>query len=313
MLFSVWLTACGTADQPKAAQQGAGEPAKQAEGPKKIKHAMGETEVPANPQRVVILTNEGTEALIALKVKPIAAVESYYGKPWYDHIRADMDGVKTLGGESQPNLELIASMKPDLIIGNKMRHEKIYDQLKAIAPTVYSETLRGEWKENFNFYATVLGKKAEGDKIIADFDKRVNDLKSKAGDKLKEKVAVVRFMGGKTRYYYGDMFSGVIFKQLGAARVDPKNDEKAFEDITKERLTELDAADRVFYFTYDVGDGKGNQQETDWMKDPLWMNLKPIKNNKATKVSDATWNTSGGVKAANLMLDDLYKMYDVKP
>ncbi|MCM3268890.1 ABC transporter substrate-binding protein [Paenibacillus elgii] len=314
LLLSVWLTACGEkpAAQPDAKSGEAAAPA-QADGKRKIKHAMGETEVPANPQKVVILTNEGTEALLALGVKPIAAVQSYTGNPWFDHIKADMEGVKAVGGEQQPNLELIASLKPDLIIGNKMRHEKIYDQLKAIAPTVYSETLRGEWKDNFKLYADALNKKAEGDKIIAAFDKRIEDFKQKAGSKLSEKVAVVRFMGGKTRYYYGNMFTGVIFKQIGIARSDAKNDEKAFEDITKERLTELEAADRVIYFTYETGDGKGTKQEQEWMNDPLWKNLKVVKNNKVFKVDDVIWNTAGGVKAANLMLDGLYKMYDVKP
>ncbi|WP_163853348.1 ABC transporter substrate-binding protein [Paenibacillus elgii] len=314
LLLSVWLTACGEKPtaQPNAKSGEAAAPA-QADGKRKIKHAMGESEVPANPQKVVILTNEGTEALLALGVKPIAAVQSYTGNPWFDHIKADMEGVKAVGGEQQPNLELIASLKPDLIIGNKMRHEKIYDQLKAIAPTVYSETLRGEWKDNFKLYADALNKKAEGDKIIAAFDKRIEDFKQKAGSKLNEKVAVVRFMGGKTRYYYGNMFTGVIFKQIGIARSDAKNDEKAFEDITKERLTELEAADRVIYFTYETGDGKGTKQEEEWMNDPLWKNLKVVKNNKVFKVDDVIWNTAGGVKAANLMLDGLYKMYDVKP
>ena len=81
-------------------------------------------------------------------------------------------------------------------------------------------------EKQLRLYANTLNKKAEGDKVIADFDKRIEDFKSKAGDKLKEKIAVVRFMGGKSRYYYGDMFSGVIFKQLGFARSDAKSDEK---------------------------------------------------------------------------------------
>ncbi|MFC5447655.1 ABC transporter substrate-binding protein [Paenibacillus aestuarii] len=314
-VLSVVLAACGEKPAAQTAASSASAAPKettQASGPRTIKHAMGETQVPANPQRVVILTNEGTEALLALGVKPVGAVQSYTGSPWYDHIKNDMQGVTVVGGESQPNLEQIAALKPDLIIGNKMRHEKIYDQLKAIAPTVYSETLRGEWKTNFQLYANALNKKDEGDKVIAAFDKRIEDFKSKAGDKLKEKVAVVRFMGGKTRFYFGDMFTGVIFKQIGFARSDAKSDEKAFEDITKERLTELDNADRVFYFTYETGDGKGNKQEQEWMNDPLWKNLKVVKDNKLVKVNDATWNTAGGVKAANIMLDDLYKIYDIK-
>ncbi|NEW08432.1 iron-siderophore ABC transporter substrate-binding protein [Paenibacillus sp. SYP-B3998] len=313
LVFSLVLVACGEKPSAQPSASAAPKESAKAEGSRTIKHIMGESTVPANPQRVVILTNEGTEALLALGVKPVGAVESYYGSPWFEHIKADMQGVKVVGGEAQPNLELIASLKPDLIIGNKMRHEKIYEQLKAIAPTVYSETLRGEWKSNFQLYADVVNKKAEGDKIIAAFDKRIEDFKGKAGDKLKEKTAVVRFMGGKTRYYYGNMFSGVIFKQIGIVRSDAKSDEKSFEDITKERLTELDAADKVFYFTYELGDGKGTKQEQEWMNDPLWKNLKVVKENKLIKVNDATWNTAGGVKAANLMLDDLYKIYDVKP
>lgn len=312
LLLSVWLTACG--DKPSAPLPATDtKQAASAEGPRKIKHIMGETEVPAHPARVVALTNEAAEALVAVGIKPVGAVQAYYGDTWYAHDKADMEGVKSVGLESQPNLEIIASLKPDLIVGNKMRHEKIYDQLKAIAPTVYTETLRGEWKSNFMVYADAVNKKAEGEKVVAAFDKRVEDFKSKAGDKLKEKVAVVRFMGGKTRFYYGDMFAGVILKQAGIMRSDPKNDEKSFEDITKERLPELDQADRAFYFTYDTGDGKGKKQQEEWMNDPLWKNLKVVKNNKMTEVNDAIWTTAGGVKAANLMVDDLYRLYDVKP
>lgn len=96
-----------------------------------VKHAMGtEERVPADPKRVVVLTNEGTEALLELGIKPVGAVKSWTGDPWYKHIQADMKGVKQVGLEGEPNIEAIAELKPDLIIGNKMRHEKIYDKLE---------------------------------------------------------------------------------------------------------------------------------------------------------------------------------------
>ncbi|TVY06972.1 ABC transporter substrate-binding protein [Paenibacillus cremeus] len=311
LFLSVGLAACGPAE-PKQEVGGSTAPAAaQAGALHKVKHAMGETEVPANPKRVVILTNEGTEALLSLGVKPVGAVKSFTGNPWYDHIKADMQGVTVLGEEGQPNLELIASLKPDLIIGNKLRQEKVYEQLKAIAPTVFSETLRGEWKDNYRLYAEALGKKEEGDKVIAAFDKRIEDFKTKAGDKLKQTVSVVRFMPGRTRIYKQDTFTGVIFKQIGIARPASPSKETFADEITKERLPEAEA-DRMFYFTYETGDGKGNQQEKEWMNDPMWKNLNVVKSNKATQVNDAIWNTAGGVKAANLMLDDLYKFYDIK-
>ncbi|MEC0248249.1 iron-siderophore ABC transporter substrate-binding protein [Paenibacillus chitinolyticus] len=311
LAMALALAGCGKGNQASdggAASPAPGDTAKQTI---KVKHAMGETEVPAAPKRVVILTNEGTEALLALGVKPVGAVKSFTGNPWYDHIKADMEGVTVVGDEHQPNMEAIISLKPDLIIGNKMRQEKVYAQLSAIAPTVFSETLRGEWKNNFSLYAEAVNKKADGEKLIADFDKRIEDFKSKAGDKLKEKVSVVRFMAGKTRIYLDDTFTGIIFKQIGIARTPVKAKDTFVEEITKERVPEVDS-DRLFYFTYETGDGNGTKQEEAITKDPLWQNLNVVKNGKAQKVNDVTWNTAGGVKAANLLLDDLYKFYDIK-
>ena len=148
-VLSMLATACGSKPESSSTASSTPQGTTNTDAPRTIKHAMGETVVPAKPQRVVILTNEGTEALLALGIKPVGAVESFYGNPWFDHFKADMQGVTTVGVEGQPNLEVIASLKPDLIIGNKLRQEKVYEQLKAIAPTVFSETLRGEWKNNF--------------------------------------------------------------------------------------------------------------------------------------------------------------------
>jgi iron complex transport system substrate-binding protein len=269
-----------------------------------IEHVMGTTEIKGEPTKIVILTNEGTEALLTLGVKPVGAVKSYTGDPWYDHIKDKMEGVQNVGGESQVNIEAIAALKPDLIIGNKMRQEKIYDQLSAIAPTVYSDTLRGEWKSNFEFYAKVLNKEVEGQEIVKKFDDKVTSIAKLAGDNLKKEISIVRFMPGKTRIYLGDTFSGTILKQIGFARPENQRSDDFTIEIGKERLNEADG-DIMFYFTYETGNGEGNTREKEWLEDPMFKNLNVIKNGKAFRVNDATWNTSGGVISANLMLDDI--------
>src|SRR5699024_1795199 len=124
------------------------------------------------PENVVILTNEGTEALLSMGVKPVGAVKSWLGDPWYDHIADEMEDVEVVGMESQVNLEAIAELQPDLIIGNKMRQEEVYEKLNAIAPTVFAETLRGNWKINFELYAEALNKKEKGKQVMNDFDER---------------------------------------------------------------------------------------------------------------------------------------------
>lgn len=268
-----------------------------------IEDAMGTASVPENPKRVVILTNEGTEALLTLGVKPVGAVTGFAGE-WYEHTKDELVDTKPVGKETSVNVEAVAALKPDLIIGNKMRHEKIYDQLKSIAPTVYSDTLRGEWKDNFRFYAKVVGKEAEGDKAIKDYEDKVTSIKENYKDKLDTEVSIVRFMAGKTRIYLGDTFSGTIFKEIGFKRPETQQGTEFVNEIGKERLKEADG-DVIFYFTYELGDGKGLAREEEWIQDPLFKSLEAVKNNKAFKVDDTIWNTAGGIKAANLMLEDL--------
>ncbi|ATH93074.1 ABC transporter substrate-binding protein [Bacillus glycinifermentans] len=279
-----------------------------------VKHAMGtETKVPANPKRVVVLTNEGTEALLELGIKPVGAVKSWTGDPWYSHIKDEMKGVKEVGLEGEPNIEAIAELKPDLIIGNKMRQEKIYDKLSQIAPTVFSETLRGEWKDNFSLYAKAVNKEAKGKEVLQDFDKRVSDLSEKLGDKKKKRVSVIRFMAGQSRIYYEDSFPGIILKQLGFDFPDKQKklfekqkDKFAFMTESKESIPEMDG-DVLFYFTYQPAESKKDALtwQHDWTSDPLWKKLNAVKSGNAHEVDDAIWTTAGGVKAANLFLNDI--------
>ncbi|MBA8906438.1 iron-siderophore ABC transporter substrate-binding protein [Aminobacter ciceronei] len=277
-----------------------------------VKHAMGVTDVPENPQRIVVLTNEGTEAVLSLGFKPFGAVRSWTGSPWYRHIVEKMDGVEVVGEESAVNLELIASLQPDLILGNKTRQEKIYDQLSAIAPTVMSERLRGDWKVNFALYADALGKKAEGEEQLKAFDDKATKLGEALGDKKAEKVSLIRFMPGLTRIYYKDTFPGMIFSQIGIQRPAVQDKPGFADDVTKERIPEFDG-DHLFYFVYETGNGKASKQSEEWLSEPLWQNLPVVKAGKAIAVDDAVWNTAGGVIAANLLLDDIARVYGVTP
>ncbi|QCR31084.1 ABC transporter substrate-binding protein [Lysinibacillus sp. SGAir0095] len=303
------LAACGGGTEEETAE-------KTEDNGYEIEHAMGSTTIKSTPKKVVILTNEGTEALLALGIKPVGAVQSWLGDPWYEHISKDMDGVEVVGTEGEVNVEKIATLKPDLIIGNKLRHEKVYDQLSAIAPTVFSETLRGDWKENFTLYAKALNLEEKGNEVLNNYDKHVTEVKEMLGDKVNKEVSVVRFMAGKSRIYYTDSFSGVIFEELGFKRAaqqaelftpDNKLGNLAIE-VGKEVTPKMDG-DYLFYFTYaPQGDQAALDTANEWTSDPLWQNLNAVKSGNAFEVSDAIWNTAGGVLAANLMLDDLGKL-----
>lgn len=278
---------------------------------REVTHAMGATEVPDAPKRVVILTNEGTEALLSMGVTPVGAATSFNGDPWWPHIAAKMEGVEPLGTESAINLELLTALEPDLILGTKMRHEEIYPQLSAIAPTVLSERLRGDWKVNQRLYAEALGTEAKAEEVIAAYDAKVADLREKLGDKTAEEVSIIRFLASQIRIYQLDTFSGVILKDLGFHRPAIQNVDDFAIRTGKESIPDMDG-DRIFYFTFDQGNGEANASEAEALADPLWQSLSAVKEGRVHKVDDGIWNTAGGVIAADLMLDDIARIYEVE-
>lgn len=303
IMMVMLLAACGGTDKKETADDQA-EPETE-DTSYTVEHAMGTETLEKKPEKVVILTNEGTEALLALGVTPVGAVQSWTGDPWYEHIADQMKDVEVVGLESQVNVEAIAALQPDLIIGNKMRHEEIYEQLKAIAPTVFAETLRGDWQENFQLYAKAVNKVEKGQEVLENYNNHVAELKEKLGDKTSMEISMVRFMAGDVRIYHKDTFSGVIFEQLGFARPESQNvDDFAEKGVTKERIPAMEG-DILFYFTYEEGDNKATAVEDEWINDPLFQNLEVVKAGNVHKVSDTIWNTAGGVLAADIMLDEL--------
>ncbi len=278
---------------------------------REVSDAMGTVTVPDLPERIVVLTNEGTEALLALGVHPVGAVNSWQGDPWWDHIEEQMGDAEPVGTESAVNLELVAALQPDLIIGNRQRQEDIYPQLSAIAPTVMSSELRGDWKVNFKLYAEALGLSDKGDAVIAEYDAKVADLREKLGDATNEEVSVIRFLPGQIRIYQLDSFSGVLLKDIGFHRPENQNVEEFAIRTGKESIPDMDG-DRIFYFTWEVGNGEGKALEQEVLADPLWQSLSAVKAGKVHGVSDAIWNTAGGVFAADLMLDDIARIYGVQ-
>ncbi|MEQ6390648.1 ABC transporter substrate-binding protein [Bacillaceae bacterium S4-13-58] len=319
MFVLVALAACGSSDEEDKDNNNAGqentngetannEPeanTNEEEVTYEVEHAMGTTTIEGQPERIVVLTNHGTEALLALGIKPVGAVQSWTGDPWYDHIADQMEGVQVVGTESDISLEAILALEPDLILGNKMRQEEHYQALSDIAPTVFEETLRGDWKVNFKLISEAVNKEAEGQEVLDAYNNRVAELSENLGDKLSTEVSMVRFMPADVRVYHKDSFSGIILDEIGLARPESQDvDDFAAKGVTKERIHEMDG-DVIFYFTYENEKGEGQQVEDQWINDPLWNSLEAVKAGKVYEVSDTIWNTAGGVLAANLMLDDL--------
>ncbi|MEK8127281.1 iron-siderophore ABC transporter substrate-binding protein [Paenibacillus filicis] len=305
VLIALLAAACGNPQAAQQAIQPAEQPKTQEASVRTIKHAMGETPITGTPQRIVVLTNQGTESLLELGIKPVAAVKSWIGDPWFDHIKDRMTGVQVVGDETQPNLEVIASLKPDLILGTKVRQEKIYSQLSQIAPTVFTENLGDSMIDNFKLYAQALNKETEGKAVLDSYAKAIEQTKAALGDKTKMQVSLARFQAGKVRVYYKNNFAGVILEQLGFARPDAQNKNEFSADTPLEQIAVLDG-DVFFYFTSDrEGENGASKTAEEWLNSPLGQNLNVVKKQRTFKVNEPIWNTSGGIIAAKLLIEDI--------
>ncbi|GAA3089757.1 iron-siderophore ABC transporter substrate-binding protein [Streptomyces rectiviolaceus] len=307
------LAACGDSD---GDDKGKADSAADTGFPRTIKHAMGSTEIPAQPKKVVVLDTGELDDVTLLGVKPVGAVSPHFktagGFPSY--LKDKIGGVKDVGPMEEPNLELIASLKPDLILSSKVRHEKVYDKLKGIAPTVFTETTGSPWKENLKVHAKALGMESQADTALKNYEKRAKAL----GDSIKAKydgkmpsASVVRFIAGPTRLYQKSAYSGIVLDDIGLTRPASQNSsdpEKSMLDVSPEQIDKAEA-DLIFVT---VADAPDKTQQKDVTSNPVWKDLTAVKKDKVFTVPDETWMSGIGVQAAEHVLEDVAKATDVK-
>lgn len=278
-----------------------------------IQHAMGQTEITCSPQRIVTLGQGATDSLLALGVKPVGIVDPWGGE-WYDYLADQVEGIPSLGSELEPNLETIVSLNPDLIIGSKIRHEAIYDQLSEIAPTVFAETIGRVWQENMLLYAEAACLEDEAAKLVAAWDERIADFREKMGDKLATEVSLVRFRSDEARIYTTG-FPGSILHDAGLARpeeqyfpIEEWDEAPQVITLSKEQIPMMDG-DVMFYMVSDWGNTEATELQEDWIDEPLWQTLSVVQSGQTYPVNEQHWNLGGGVQAANRLLDDLYQFF----
>ncbi|MBX8943765.1 MULTISPECIES: iron-siderophore ABC transporter substrate-binding protein [Lysinibacillus] len=280
---------------------------------REITHAMGTTTIEGTPTKIVTLYQGATDVAVAMGIKPVGVVESWAEAPVYNYMKNELDGVAIVGQETQPNLEEIAKLKPDLIIASKVRHEEIYDQLSQIAPTVAHETVF-DFKGTAEMMGQAMNQEDKVKELLGDWDTRVADfqtkIKEKLGDKWPFHVSVVNFRADHARIYVTG-YAGSILSELGFQ--GPKNltdDSLEIVKLTdKESITQMNA-DVIYMFM--ENDETVKKTYEDWTNHPLWKELDAVKANQVYQVDEINWNLAGGITSANLMLDDIYDKFELE-
>jgi iron complex transport system substrate-binding protein len=297
------LTACGGAGGADSAAP-ASETA-DAAFPRTVEHAMGATELPERPERVVVLDTGELDTALSLGVTPVGAVTTAVSEDFLSYLADDAADVEVVGTIAEPNLEAIAALEPDLILSNKTRHEDIYEELSQIAPTVFADRVGAVWKENFRLDAEALGLEDEAEELLEAYESDAAALGEDIGDPAGTTVSTMRFVEGAIRVYTAESFIGTVMSDIGLDHLQlPTGEVATFAELSAEEVTLADA-DMVLYSSYGSADDSG---AAGVVAGPLWPRLTAVEQERAFAVEDDVFYTGIGLRAASLQLEELREL-----
>jgi iron complex transport system substrate-binding protein len=188
------------------------------------------------------------------------------------------------------NLEKIAGLKPDLIIMN-IRHEKVYEQLQGIAPTVMlnDDINFVNWRGRFQQLGEWFGKEDIVSKWLEDYDAKAAAFAAQIKETVgNESFAVIEANSVHFGSYYVYRTAGpgdLAFNELKLKPSAGVPKDVWGEVVDAEYLSKIDA-DHVFYFSDDgkLGDTANN---------PIWQDLNAVQNgNVYYGLNNAQYNMS---------------------
>lgn len=232
--------------------------AAEAAGTRSVTHAAGTTEVPSDPQRIVTTTDQNALLpLLELGVRPVgsAGLLAPDGTTTFRRTEGfDTSGITFTGAFLEPNLEKVASLQPDLVVGYEF-DEDFYDDLSAIAPTVLVQIFERPLTEALLELGELVGERERAEALQQEYDARIAALRDELGARVETlSVSVVGAgdPGTFTREDTGQAI-GTVMDDLGLPRVAAQAADSGDEALSLEQLGTR-SADVVLVVDYS-GDG----------------------------------------------------------
>ena len=194
----------------------------QSKFPITLTHDEGAAVIQNTPKRVVAVDEEALGWLTAIGVSDrVVGLGSSYltpadisdGKIKADVLkrgflaRTKLNNPAFIGTWTEPSLETILALKPDLIVRLTWQGNQNFDKLSKIAPTVgYTEGGKGFWEKGIRELGTVFGRSAQAERVI----KQVKSTNSSNAEKLRQagvfekysKVLVMAPFTGGSNFVY---------------------------------------------------------------------------------------------------------------
>ena len=261
-----------------------------------VKDAKGEFTLDKTPSRVVALEYSFVDALAQVGVSPVGVADDNKVDRILPQVREKIAAWQSVGTRSQPSLEVIASLKPDLIIADPSRHTAVFEELKKIAPTVMFDSRHESYQENLETAQKIgdlVGKSAEMKAKINEHNDYIANIAKNLGVQGK-KASFGTSREDKFNIQNDNGYVGSFLTTLGFAPTK-LNSDQAFVEINLEQLV-MEKPEYLFIAHY-----RDESIARKWEAEPLWKAIPAVKANHVYSVDSDMWARGRGLEASKIM------------
>lgn len=300
------LAACGDDSGNSASQTGSTD----AGATRRVRADNGTIDVPPDPKRVVAAVGSFETDMVAVGVMPV--LTSSFAGPW-----VDLDDSVTITENIPPTAEELLAVRPDLIVGwNWVTKEPSFDEIEKVAPYVGlgetaatagpgfdgSQAMKA-WDQLFLNVCDAVGRRARGEKLVAEFEKRLDDLAERRQGKPEISVARIEFYKAGTFSYRGqNEDTAELMRRIGLEVIGPAH---SIKEESLERLPDIDSD----WLVIPVGNDNIPRALYDEVAaTPLFKSIPAVKAGRVHLVDADLWPGLGHLWARALT-DDLERLF----
>ncbi|MCE0496096.1 ABC transporter substrate-binding protein [Vibrio salinus] len=187
-----------------------------------VNDSLGQHKFVAPAQKVVTLNWGATEEVIELGVVPLGIADINGYQEWVVHPQLPQS--QDVGSRSEPNLEVLYHLKPDLIIIGSGQ-KQLLSQLQSIAPVLYFDNFRKDHNNiqaidaSFIELARALGKEQQAIERLDRREKKIKQLSDQLHKKFGSHIpetTLIRFASeSHVRVYGKNSTVEAALKKLG--------------------------------------------------------------------------------------------------
>ncbi|NHN34559.1 iron-hydroxamate ABC transporter substrate-binding protein [Paenibacillus agricola] len=252
-----------------------------------------------------------TNDLLALGITPVGSVIGGDLKAFLPHVADRLKNTKPLGVVTEPDMEAILSLKPEIIYLDKMYAGTDIAKYEKIAPTVVFDLDEGTWRDHLKKIGKLTDREQQAETFIKDYEAQKDRVKALINAKIGKDATVmaVRVTAKELRVFGTRRPMGpLLFEDLAlkpAKGVEKVSKDKAFDVISQEVLPDYDAnAIFVIVNRDEASDKLFKQIESN----PIWQGLKAVKNKNVYMIPDQPWLDYSAL-GSKMSLDDAEKQF----